>query len=128
MWYGGLSNMPWKKFSFPLPSGCVELPTTIRAARSTRGAEIEAGCVAATPATVVATPTAATPIATLRARFLAALLIPDALLLGTRSNLSCRVGVRRAFAVQDAVISPKVDARREVGRRRHGQKPGVGPV
>jgi hypothetical protein len=71
-------NIPWKKFSFPLPSGCVELPTTIRAARSTRGVEIEAGWVTATPATVVATPTAATLIATLLTRFVAVLVIPGA--------------------------------------------------
>jgi hypothetical protein len=62
----------------PAAVGCVELPTTIRAARSTRGAEIEAGWVVATPATVVATPTAATLIATLLTRFVAALLIPGA--------------------------------------------------
>src|SRR3954451_10850513 len=73
--YGGASNRPWKKSSFPLPSGCVELPTTIRAAKSTRGAEIEAGWVAATLATVVATPTAAMPIAILLTRFVAVVLI-----------------------------------------------------
>src|SRR5689334_23911755 len=70
--YGGALNLPWKKSSFPLPSGCVELPTTIRAARSARGAEMEAGWVAATPATVVATPTTAFPVATLLVRFITA--------------------------------------------------------
>src|SRR4029077_15951039 len=74
--YGGALNIPWKKFSFPLPSGCVELPTTIRAARSTRGAEIEAGWVAATPATAVVTTVAAMPSAALLPRLVAALLIP----------------------------------------------------
>src|SRR6478735_2011024 len=67
--YVGALNLPRKKSSTPLPSGCVELPTTMSAARSTRDADIDAGCVAATPATVVATPTAATPSTTLRARF-----------------------------------------------------------
>src|SRR6476620_11692347 len=65
--YDGALNLPRKKSSTPLPSGCVELPTTMSAARSTRDADIDAGCVAATPATVVATPTVASLSATLRA-------------------------------------------------------------
>ena len=72
-------NLPRKKFSVPLPSGCVELPTTIRAARSTRGDDINAGAVAATPTMLVATPTAATLIAIFCTRFVPVLAMLDVL-------------------------------------------------
>src|SRR6478672_11046571 len=74
--YIGSLNLPPKKFSIPAPLGFVELPTTTRAARSTRDVEMEAGWVAAIPATLVATPTAATLIASLAPRFLPDLAIP----------------------------------------------------
>src|SRR6476620_1400389 len=74
--YIGSLNLPPKKFSIPAPLGFVELPTTTRAARSTRDVEMEAGWVAATPATLVATPTAAMLIASLAPRFLPDLAIP----------------------------------------------------
>src|SRR5262245_37417384 len=126
--YGGALNIPWKKSSFPLPSGCVELPTTIRAARSTRGAEIEAGWVAATPATVVATPTAAMPSAALLTRFVAALLIPH---LSPESGLQpiASRGARRGFQSQESARASVKRAQSVAARpeRFHVQPGGTSP-